>query len=124
MSAGAPAIASEGHLPRWRIAAGCFVLGGLLFFAAWVGPLYLHNWRLQNYVGEITRNVANQTKSDDAVRTLILEKAQSLGLPVTADNVQIVHSGEALRIDVRYAVRVDLPGYTVDLHFYPGAGSR
>jgi len=25
---------------------------------------------------------------------------------------------------VRYAVRVTLPGYPVDLHFYPGAGSR
>jgi hypothetical protein len=29
-----------------------------------------------------------------------------------------------MRIDVRYQVRVDLPGYTVNLHFYPGAGSR
>jgi hypothetical protein len=29
-----------------------------------------------------------------------------------------------VRIDVRYFVRVTLPGYTVDLHFYPGAGSR
>jgi hypothetical protein len=29
-----------------------------------------------------------------------------------------------VHIEVRYAVRVDLPFYTVDLHFYPGAGSR
>jgi hypothetical protein len=28
------------------------------------------------------------------------------------------------RIDVRYNARVDLPLYTVDLHFYPGAGSK
>jgi len=38
--------------------------------------------------------------------------------------VQIVRSQGGLRIDVRYFVRVTLPGYTVDLHFYPGAGSR
>jgi len=25
---------------------------------------------------------------------------------------------------VRYSVRVNLPLYTVDLHFYPGAGSQ
>ena len=31
---------------------------------------------------------------------------------------------EGLRIDVRYVVRVDLPVYTVDLHFHPGAGAR
>jgi len=29
-----------------------------------------------------------------------------------------------MRIDVRYFVRVNLPAYTVDLHFYPGAGSK
>ena len=48
----------------------------------------------------------------------------SLDLPVRADNVKIVHSKDGMRIDVRYFVRVNAPGYTVDLHFYPGAGSR
>ena len=30
----------------------------------------------------------------------------------------------AIRIDIRYFVTVDVPGYTVNLHFYPGAGSE
>jgi hypothetical protein len=38
--------------------------------------------------------------------------------------VHIDRSADGLRIDVRYFVRVTLPFYTVDLHFYPGAGSR
>ena len=41
-----------------------------------------------------------------------------------ADNVHVEHLPDGIRIDVRYFVRVSLPGYTVDLHFYPGAGSR
>ena len=54
-----------------------------------------------------------------------MDKARQLNLPVTEDNVHITRSaGRTLQIDVRYAVRVDLPGYTVNLHFYPGAGSR
>jgi hypothetical protein len=54
----------------------------------------------------------------------VLNRAHELDLPVKADNVHIVRSSDGLRIDVRYFVRVTLPGYTVDLHFYPGAGSR
>jgi hypothetical protein len=41
-----------------------------------------------------------------------------------ADNVRIQRTSDRVQIDVRYFVRVDLPLYTVDLHFYPGAGSR
>jgi hypothetical protein len=40
---------------------------------------------------------------------------------VRADDVRIKRSPEGLQIEVRYAVRVDLPGYTVNLHFFPGA---
>ncbi len=55
---------------------------------------------------------------------MVLEKARQLRLPVAEDNVHITHTGQELHVDVRYFVRVNLPGYTVDLHFYPGAGSR
>lgn len=108
----------------WRVAAACIVLAGLLFFAARLTPIYLHNLQLQNYVAEVAARSDSASKSDDLLRTWVLDRAQVLGLPVKPDNVQIVRSGDALRIDVRYVVRVTLPGYTVDLHFYPGAGSR
>jgi hypothetical protein len=121
---GSTAETSSGSPSRWRIAAGCLVLAGILFFAFRAGPIYISNLKLQNYVGEITRNVSNRAESDDILRGLILEKARILGLPVTADNVHINRSEEGLRVDVRYVVRLDLPAYTVNLHFYPGAGSR
>ena len=108
---------------RWRIVAGCAVLLLLLFFAARLLPLYLHNYQLQQFVDETTQAVGIQTASDDLLRTRVLEKASDLGLPVTADNVLIKRSAGGMRIDVRYAVRVDLPLYTVNLHFYPGAAA-
>ena len=67
---------------------------------------------------------SSQTQTDDALRQIVLSKAMELDLPVKADNVHINRLPDSLRIDVRYFVRVNLPGYTVDLHFYPGAGSR
>ena len=112
------------RVPRWRLAAGAAVLGALVFFAARLLPVYLANLELQRYVEETTRRVESQTRSDDLLRTWVLEKAASLNLPVRADNVHVKRSAAGMRIDVRYIVRVSMPLYTVDLHFYPGAGSR
>jgi hypothetical protein len=111
-------------VPRWRIAAAVLVVVALLGFGVMFAPIYVDNLKLQTYVEEITRRVDSQNQPDEALRQNVLNKAHELDLPVKADNVHITHSPEGLRIDVRYFVRVTVPGYTVDLHFYPGAGSR
>jgi hypothetical protein len=111
-------------VPRWRIAAAVLVLVALLGFGVMFAPIYVDNLKLQTYVEEITRRVDTPNQPDEALRQKVLNKAHELDLPVKADNVHITHSPEGLRIDVRYFVRVTVPGYTVDLHFYPGAGSR
>ncbi len=111
-------------VPRWRIAAAVLVLAALLGFGAMFAPIYAGNLKLQTYVAEIARRVESRNQPDEALRQNVLNKARELDLPVKADNVQIMRSPDGLRIDVRYFVRVTVPGYTVDLHFYPGAGSR
>jgi hypothetical protein len=112
------------RVPRWRIAAAIAVLAALAGFAALFSPIYLHNLELQNYVADLTQTVDAGRQPDQALRDNVLKKAVELELPVKADNVHIDRTGDGLRIDVRYFVRVSLPFYTVDLHFYPGAGSR
>jgi len=104
--------------------AAAAVLTALLAFTAMFAPIYYRNLELQNYVSGVAQRVENQTNSDDVLRTWVLDKAHALDLPVKEDNVHVIRSKEGVRIDVRYFVRVDLPGYTVDLHFYPGAGSQ
>jgi hypothetical protein len=93
----------------------------LAALSAVLAPIYYNNLQLQRTVAIITRDAANQTKSDDALRLLIVNRAQELDLPVRADNVHIDRSQQRLRIDVGYFVRVAFPGYTVDLHFHPGS---
>jgi hypothetical protein len=109
---------------RWRIAAALAVLLALLGFGVVFTPIYVDNLHLQSYVSELTHNASTSQQSDDALRAAVVARANQLDLPVKADNVHVQHSPEGIRIDVRYFVRVSLPGYTVDLHFYPGAGSR
>jgi len=106
------------------MAAGCLILAILLLSVVLFTPLYLRNLALQNFVAGITHDVKNQELPDGTLRARVLEKAEQLELPVTEDNVLILRAAEGMRIDVRYSVRVNLPLYTVDLHFYPGAGSR
>ena len=110
------------NAPKWRIALGALVLAALAVFAVVLIPLYYRNYQLQEFVSDTAQRVENHTKSDDLLREWVVEKAAALELPVKADNVQIRRSADGLRIEVRYAVRVDFPGYTVKLHFYPRAG--
>ena len=111
-------------VPRWRIAAGIAVLLALLILGCALTPVYIHNLQLQSFVASLTQGASSRTSPDDELRSRVLAKARSLNLPVTADNVHILHTPDGVRVDVRYYVTVNLPGYTVNLHFYPGAGSR
>jgi hypothetical protein len=99
-------------------------LGALFYVAILLAPIYAHNYRLQQYIEEITQRADNDRRSDDVLRTAVSEKAASLALPVKVEDVLINRSAQGVRIDVRYMVRVELPVYSVDLHFYPGAGAR
>jgi hypothetical protein len=103
------------------MAAGVLVLLVLALFGIELLPLYYHALQFQRFVSAATQRVENQTKSDDVLRGWVVDKAASLDLPVKAGDVHIQRSPEGMQIEVRYAVRVDLPGYTVNLHFYPGA---
>jgi hypothetical protein len=114
------------RVPRWRIALAVLVLAGLVFLLAVFTPIYFSNLQLQGYVSALTQGAENRTKPDDLLRGMVVDKAHLLRLPVAADDVHITRSGDGTveTIDVRYAVQVNLPMYTVRLHFYPGAGSR
>ena len=109
---------------RLRQAAGILVLAIMAFLGIRLIPIYLHNLQLQQFVEDVTHRAAAPTSSDDVLKSWVLEKAANLDLPVVADNVHIRRAAGAVRMDVRYVVHVNLPLYTVDLHFYPGAGSR
>jgi hypothetical protein len=109
---------------RWRAVAAVAVLAALAFFGIRLAPIYMRNQQFQSYVEEVTGNPQSAAKSDDLLRTWLVDKAAALELPVRHGDVRIRRTADGLGIDVRYVVRVDLPVYTVDLHFRPGAGAR
>jgi hypothetical protein len=109
---------------RVRLAAAGLILAVLALLGARLVPLYLRNLELQRFVDETAQDAVSRTQPDELLRARVLQKAGTLGLPVAAHHVLISRPEGSVRIDVRYVVKVELPLYTVDLHFYPGAGSR
>ena len=103
----------------WRTIAGVGVLLLLASMVVLLVPPYYENWKLQGYIDELAGDPASAAKPPDALRANIVNKAASLGLPVHGGDVRVNTSDGALRIEVLYVVRVELPAYTVDLHFRP-----
>jgi hypothetical protein len=108
--------------------AAAAVLVALVVFGAMFAPIYARNLQLQSFVLAVPQRAAALATPppDDTVRMWVLHEAGRIGIPVNADGVQIFRSpdGRVERVEVRYFVRMDLPGYTVNLHFYPGVGSQ
>jgi hypothetical protein len=108
--------------------AAAAVLVALAVFGAMFAPIYFRNLQLQSFVVALPQRAAAQAEppSDGLVCAWVLNEAYRLGLPVKAGGVQILRSPDRRveRVEVRYFVRMDLPGYTVNLHFYPGVGSQ
>ena len=105
-----------------RVAAGVAVLLILAAIALVLVPPYSANWKLQRYVNGLLDDPATAQKPREQVRASVIDKAASLGIRLTDDDVQVAPADNSIRIDVLYVVHVDVAGYSVDLHFRPAAG--
>jgi hypothetical protein len=106
---------------RLRLVAGVVVLLILALIGLVLSPSYAANWKLQRYIAELSKNPPTAAPVE-SIRAAIVNKAGALGLPVRSGDVHVEISQGAVRVDVLYVVRVDVAGYTVDLHFRPAAG--
>ena len=104
-----------------RVAAGIAVLLVMAGMGILLIPPYAENWQLQGFINQLAQDPATAQKTPEIVRANIVDKAASLGLPVHIDDVRVTKSGDGMKIEVLYIVRIDFPIYTVDLHFRPAA---
>jgi hypothetical protein len=56
--------------------------------------------------------------SDKFIAAALLQKAQSLELPVTENDIEVKRANSEIRVDVDYTVPVKFPGYTYQWHFH------
>jgi hypothetical protein len=72
---------------------------------------------------ELRQEVVDQAKSagmrsDDKILAAILKRAEDNNLPVTAENVSIRRTQNAISVDVDYTVPINFPGYTYNMEFH------
>ena len=106
----------------WRLAGGSLVLILLAGFGILLLPVYVRNFQFERSLEKIAADTESSTRADDLLRVRVLDRAARLGLPIRPDQVRFRRSKEGLGIEVRYVVPIDLPLYSVDLHFHPSAG--
>jgi hypothetical protein len=101
------------------------ILGALVGFCVLLFQPYLQNWRFQTYLERVAFEEGRASQPEGVVQADVVNHAAQLGLPVSASQVRVSKNADgAVYLEVRYYVRVDLPLYTVDLHFRPSAGVR
>ena len=105
----------------WRVVAGAAVLLLLALFAVRLLPAYLRNLEFQRALAEIVERPATRTTPDEALRAEVINRAAGLGLPVRLEDIGVKRAEGRIEIEVLYVVPVELPLYTVDLHFRPRA---
>jgi hypothetical protein len=99
-----------------------------LIFVIYAGikiiPVYVNNYELDDYIREQTPYWLTQRARPEVIQKSILDKAQDLGLPISADQVKVVAPGSIVSVNLDYTVPVDLIVYTLQLHFTPSAENR
>jgi hypothetical protein len=93
----------------------------LVGFGILLLPAYAANYRFQRFLERAVQDPALLALPPDAIRIAVSQAAARLGVPLKPDQVRL-RADNGLRIEARYFVRVDMPLYTVDLHFNPKAG--
>ena len=100
------------------------ILGSLVYVAVKVVPAYVDNYELEEAIKTEARFAAVNRKPTEEVREAIYRKVQELEIPARREDVHVESTGRGVRIDVRYTVVVDLPGYPLRLNFNPSADDR
>ncbi len=96
----------------------------VIFVGIKVIPVYVNDYQLDDYVRQQTPYWLTQRARSDAIQKNVLDKAQELGLPVTADNVKVQAPGSLVNVSLDYTVPVDLLVVTLPLHFTHSAENR
>lgn len=99
---------------------GCLVGLALLLIAALVAykmiPIKVKAAEMRDAMIDEARSAGQNP--DARIMKAIIRKAEALNLPVTEKNVDIRRSSGEIRIEMKYTVPVEFPGYTYNWDFH------
>jgi hypothetical protein len=85
----------------------------VLFFYIYLSYDFLRVERLNDKFADALQHIAqiagNERRTYKEIRTLVLVRADELGLPVSAEQIAITGSGPTLKLAVGYDMEIDIP---------------
>lgn len=102
------------------------VLGGMIFSAVKIVPVYLANYEFQDSIESESRFALTgyPKKTADDVRNDIWNKAKELGIPAQKDAIRVAMDNGSVDIGLDYSVPIDLAFYQFTLQFHPHADNH
>src|SRR5437868_5024884 len=90
---------------------GVWVLVGLAYFffvSGWIA-VNMHDKTFTEYLSYVVDLAGREHRPPNEIRSLLLVKAESLDIPLRADQIHIKGEGRTLDTDVEYEADVRLP---------------
>jgi len=95
------------------------------FYAAWMMlPPYINNYQFQDDIQNEALINSYSSKSEQDIRNTLAKKASDYGIPLKAEQINVLRNGAELSIWADYTVHIDFPGFPVDLKFHPATKNR
>jgi Domain of unknown function (DUF4845) len=97
------------------------IFGSLIYGAYLIVPVYLSSYQFQDAIEEEARLDTYSQKTEQDIRDIVFKKAQSLNLPLTAEQIKVLKVSNAVTISAAYTVHIDVPVHPFDLSFTPNS---
>jgi hypothetical protein len=98
------------------------IVGTMGYASFKIVPVYVENYQLQDSIQTESRFALTgyPKRTPDDVRNDVLKKAQELGLPLRAEDIQVTMNNGSVDIGAEYSVTFDLAVYqwTHDFHLH------
>ena len=112
-----------------KLLLGLLAIGGVVLGVFQVAPPIMGNYSFQDDLKTIAlMDGGNQQKTDEDVRNDVLRKAKEHELPIEPKQVTVQRLNTpgiaAVYVAADYAVTINLPGYSFDMHFTPNSGNK
>ena len=97
------------------------IFGSLVYVAYLVVPVYMSSYQFQDAIEEEARLDTYSQKTEQEIKETVFKKAQSLDLPLTAEQIKVQKMSNAVSISAAYTVHIDVPVHPFDLSFAPNS---
>ena len=99
------------------------ILGIAVFAGIKVVPLYFNNYELGDKMREEAQFAHVNRRSEEDLRRIIFQEAQSLDIPIRAQDIRVAMGPEGVFLSTEYSVTVDFIVYRHEFQFRPNSGA-